>query len=136
MRSSRDWIIYVRRVVTLENKNYIDGLNDCAFEFHLMSIVYMENKAMFNFILVLSNLLGYWTQFILIYFFMLKFLWMLRICIICHSLMTIIEEYRCIFSKLNLISLVNLKSLVLSCKIKLIVRLRCWGLIMVMIFVL
>jgi hypothetical protein len=46
---------------TLKNKNLVDGLNDFLLNFIFASTAYMENRTMFNFILVLTNLLACWN---------------------------------------------------------------------------
>ena len=52
---------------TLKNKNLIEGLNDCNIEFDFYEHCVYGKKIMFNFTLVLTNLLMFWILFILIY---------------------------------------------------------------------
>lgn len=59
---------------SLKNKNLIKGLKDCNLEFDFCEHCVTVRKIMFSFTLVLTNLLMFWTLFILIFLVLLKFL--------------------------------------------------------------
>ena len=85
-----------------------------------VNISYVKNKTVFNFILVLTNLLGCWTRFFLMYPIPLRFPQFIRLCSMFHSLMIILKGHMYIFSEVNLRYLVDLRSLKLPWRIKLV----------------
>ena len=60
----------------------------------------------------------------MMYMVMLKFLQLLGICIMCHSLLIIQEGHGCILLEVNMMFLIDLRRLRLSWKIRLVGRLR------------
>ena len=50
---------------TLKNKNLVEGLNDCNLKFDFYEHCVYGKKIVFDFILVLINLLMFWILFIL-----------------------------------------------------------------------
>jgi hypothetical protein len=54
-------LIGEKELWALKRKNLVHGLNNCTFKFDFVGIVYIENRSMLNFILVLTNILGCWT---------------------------------------------------------------------------
>jgi hypothetical protein len=113
----------VRRAYgSLKNKNLVDGLNDCSLEFDFCEHCIYGKQNHVQFYSSSHKSSGLLDLIHYDVFGLVKVFQFLRLCIMCHSLMIILEGHGYIFLELNLRFLVSLRSLNLSWKIRLVGR--------------